>query len=546
MYAAKDRQEDVGPTLHLEEVSRRAQSSRVLQTLAGPPTPPRRKVGERAPTGGAGGHDVDQDGELPSGTELVGRYRLEETVGRGGMASVYRGRHIDIGNTVAIKVMSSEVAKLKGAVARFLTEARAVAAVQHPGVVRVTDFGELDCGRPFMVMEHLAGRDLDTLVCDRGPLAWDDLKPILIQVCNALGAAHEAGIVHRDVKPANIFVLVDAPEGQDVKVLDFGIAKVTDEMVRAEDDPQTQTNGWLVGTPDYMAPEQGGDGEIDQRADIYALGVTAFTCLTGQLPFPEAANPIAQIAKHMYETPPTLEEAGATVRSGVQELISRAMEKDPADRFQSMDEFRAAIEGLAAEEAPAAPRPARRYGFLAAAAALVVAGLGIVTGGEANAELAGLQASMLAAVVPGPANIERLAPVVDTIDEPKPLAASTAVVPEAPVAALVPAASELEPEADSEPEPEANSEPEPEQHLVPEATSGPNPKRYRRHRRAQRPQPEPTAVEPEPEPVRVTKPEPPTPEVPTLEAPTPEPTKADPVDQQDSVQEVGAIKNPYG
>jgi eukaryotic-like serine/threonine-protein kinase len=327
MSATGERPEDVVPTLHLDGPPRRDQHSRVLpsrvsQTLAGPPTPPRRKVGEQVPTTGAGGHDMNEDGELPSGTELLGRYRLEETVGRGGMASVYRGRHIDIGNSVAIKVMSSEVAKMKGAVARFLTEARAVAAVQHPGVVRVTDFGELDCGRPFMVMEHLAGRDLDTLVCDRGPLAWDDLKPILIQVCNALGAAHEAGIVHRDVKPANIFVLVDAPEGQDVKVLDFGIAKVTDEMVRADDDPLTQTNGCLVGTPDYMAPEQGREGEVDQRADIYALGVTAFTCLTGQPPFSEGSHPIAQIAKHIYETPPTLEEAGATVCPAFSHFIS--------------------------------------------------------------------------------------------------------------------------------------------------------------------------------------------------------------------------------
>ena len=118
------------------------------------------------PTASADEEEDEED--FPSGTEIAGRYRLEETVGRGGMASVYRGRHVDIGNTVALKVMHSTVSSMPGAAARFLTEARAVAAVQHPGVVRVTDFGELECGRPFMVMEHLVGRDLDTLICDRG------------------------------------------------------------------------------------------------------------------------------------------------------------------------------------------------------------------------------------------------------------------------------------------------------------------------------------------------------------------------------------------
>jgi len=541
----------------------------VSRTLAGPPTPPRRSPSEAL----AQPHPKPSvEADLPPGTEIVGRYRLEETVGRGGMASVYRGRHVDIGNTVAIKVMRSDVASVDGAAGRFLTEARAVAAVQHPGVVRVTDFGQLECGRTFMVMEHLVGRDLDTLVCDRGPLPWNELEPILTQACDALQAAHEAGIVHRDVKPANIFVLHDALEGRNVKVLDFGIAKVTDEMARGTNGPHTQTSGMLIGTPDYMAPEQGRYAEVDLRADIYALGVTAFTCLTGEPPFPDAAHPVEQIAKHMYETPPTLAEAGASVPEGVQALISRAMAKDPEARFQTMEEFRCAIEALrsgtredgavtlgdSGTDAPSTPsaeqdlafvaqqpEPARRFRSVAAVAALVVAGVGFVMTGGSTSLLPGSDIALAAVTPSAPTDVHADTTEVEPFPTPQlPALAKDETIDAEPIQeaservdsltvgtpGVTTSALEIGAVLQGETPPtepqteEPASEPEPE----------PKPKRARKRGRHARPDPAPAPSETVFE---------------HVEPPEPAPRAPDPVDPlpapERPTQEVGAIKNPY-
>jgi eukaryotic-like serine/threonine-protein kinase len=283
---------------------------------------------------------------LRPGAILLGRYRIDRELGRGGMAVVLAASHITIGAPVAVKVLHASTAAKRTAVDRFLTEARAIAAVQHPNVVRVSDYGELSDGRPFMVMEYLRGRDLARDLEGSAPLPWSTVKPILLQVCAALQAAHDVGIVHRDVKPQNIFLLDDGAPFTRVKVLDFGIAKVGDAL-RAEG--QEDEKSTFVGTPDYMAPEQSNGSEIDARADVYALGVTLYRALTGQLPF-VSEHWFHTVTQHMYRTPPRPRSINAAIPEQVEALILRALEKQPSERFASMAELAEAAEATPDED----------------------------------------------------------------------------------------------------------------------------------------------------------------------------------------------------
>lgn len=294
---------------------------------------------------------ANPDGNLlPLGMLVNGRYRIERVLGAGGMATVYLARHTEIGARLAIKVLHRSLAENTSAAEHFLNEARGVSRIQHPHVVAVSDYGKLDDGVPYMVMEYLNGEDLESILTRDGPLPWSRVRTIARQICEALGAAHLQGVVHRDVKPQNCLRQEHAQFGDFIKVLDFGIAQVGE-------DAQLSSSRWartprsIVGTPEYMAPEVGAGGEVDHRADVYSLGVTLFSLLTGRLPF-ESKDAWEQIEQHQTVDPPAPSAVAppeVLIDPRVDALVLRAMAKKPSDRYPSMASFAEAIDAIPAQ-----------------------------------------------------------------------------------------------------------------------------------------------------------------------------------------------------
>jgi len=321
--------------------------------------------------------------QLAPGRLVNRRYKVEKILGSGGMATVYLARHIEIGAPLAIKVLHPSLSAIPMATEHFLNEARGVSRIQHPHVVAVSDYGTLDDGVPYMVMEYLNGEDLETLLTREGPLPWPRVRVIARQLCGALGAAHLQGVVHRDVKPQNC-LRQDHPQfGDFIKVLDFGIAQVGDDAARSGS-AWSLTPKAIVGTPEYLAPEIGLGVEVDHRADIYSLGVTLFALVTGRLPF-EAKDPWDQIEQHRTvpaPAPSSVVPPEVVLDPRVDAVILRALAKKPAERYASMAAFADAIESVQAlpttlDLAPvpvAAPPVQRKRVVLAVAAASLAAG----------------------------------------------------------------------------------------------------------------------------------------------------------------------------
>lgn len=274
-----------------------------------------------------------------TGSVLLGRYQILRPLGVGGMGTVYLCEHTTILKKFAVKVLSAELSQRPDHVDRFLREARASSMISHTNVVEITDFGQTPGGAPFFVMEYLQGEDLSDTLAREGKLPWRRAKQMMLQICAALQAAHDQGIVHRDMKPGNV-LRVEQPGNQDfVKVLDFGIAKVTSSEI--EDKNLTQS-GTVIGTPEYMSPEQGWGNPVDHRGDIYATGVILFELLAGKVPF--SGNSLMEILnRHMYEVP-DVDAAG--IPEDVGRIILKAMQKDRELRFQSMQEFINALEAI--------------------------------------------------------------------------------------------------------------------------------------------------------------------------------------------------------
>jgi serine/threonine-protein kinase len=282
-------------------------------------------------------------------TTLAGRYLLLERIAVGGMGEVWRAQDEVLSRIVAVKVLKAEYAADPSFLRRFRAEARHTAGLSHPGIANVFDYGEADASdggdRPYLVMEYVDGEPLSVVLGREGRLASDRALDIVGQTGLALQAAHEAGVVHRDVKPGNLLI---RPDGV-VKVTDFGIARAVDSA------PVTQT-GFVVGTAAYLSPEQAAGKPVTPASDIYALGVVAYECLAGRRPFDDA-SPVAVAMAHMNTTPPTLPK---DVPPLVADFVTRALDKDPARRQSSAGDFGRTALALAAsmrdtEVSPAAP-----------------------------------------------------------------------------------------------------------------------------------------------------------------------------------------------
>ncbi len=278
-----------------------------------------------------------------SGTLLLERYRLLKKLGEGGMGTVYLAEHVTIRKRCAIKLLNPEFAHKQELVDRFLQEAQAASMIAHENVVEITDYGSAPNGSVFFVMEMLIGEDLSETIKRDAPLPWSRVAPIALQICRALAAAHAKGIVHRDMKPENCFRVERHGNSDFIKVLDFGIAKVSSDDPNGTGGRLTST-GMIFGTPTYMSPEQAQGQRVDLRSDIYALGVILFELLTGKVPF-SADNFMGILTKHMFDDPPAPSAAapGVAIDPEVEAIVLKALQKDRAYRFQSMDELAAAI-----------------------------------------------------------------------------------------------------------------------------------------------------------------------------------------------------------
>lgn len=284
----------------------------------------------------ADGVVLEQTEDTLIGKTLAAKYRIDERLSVGGMGTVYRGTHVLMDKTVAIKVLRPALAADEKIVARFSREARAASRISHPHALSVTDFGEAEDGIVFLVMEYLNGKTLKETIRDDGPMPLVRVVEIIRQVGGALDAAHAQGVVHRDLKSDNI-MLLNANGTDYAKVLDFGIAKIKEP----EDgfDPGLTAPDLVIGTPQYMSPEQCSQApNIDARTDLYSLGVIIYEMLVGHVPFTGDSS-TAVMMKHLQEPAPSVLNERPDLPAAVSHVVSRAMAKLPENRYQSVSEL---------------------------------------------------------------------------------------------------------------------------------------------------------------------------------------------------------------
>jgi serine/threonine protein kinase len=281
-------------------------------------------------------------------------YRTLGYLGRGGMALVLEAEHLPLGRRVVVKLLHEQLTTDPQLVDRLRVEARSLALVQHPNVVAVCDFGCTPCGRPFLVTELLGGRTLGAELRERGAFPVAEAIAVLLQVLAGLDAAHRRGIVHRDVKPENIFLCQEqGPMGPLVKVLDFGIAKV---RARGLMPAYPTAEGCLMGSPRYIAPEQARCQKIDARTDVYAAGLVLYALLTGRAPFEQHRDALLLLTAHVLEElPPASSAAPQPIPAALDRIVAQAIAKRPEDRFQSASAFAAALVSVVGPPAVRAP-----------------------------------------------------------------------------------------------------------------------------------------------------------------------------------------------
>jgi serine/threonine-protein kinase len=269
------------------------------------------------------------DGKLRPGA-FVGEYQIGHLLGAGGMGVVYAGTHPEIGKRVAIKVLGPHAAQHPDLIRRFKEEARAVNKIRHPNIIDIFAFNQLPDGRHYFVMEYLEGESL-TARLERGEMEFSEMRRLLGQICSALEAAHEEGVIHRDLKPDNIWVATQHRSESRIKLLDFGIAKLSDHPPNVK----TTQAGVSLGTPHYMPPEQGLGRPVDHRADIYALGVVLYQIFAGALPF-DGATTHEIVLKHVTEAPRRPSSHRPIAPAAMERIILDCLEKSPERRPQSV------------------------------------------------------------------------------------------------------------------------------------------------------------------------------------------------------------------
>jgi serine/threonine-protein kinase len=352
--------------------------------------------------------------------EAVGNYTITAPLGSGTMGVVFRAEHVRIARTAAIKVLNPELARNTEALQRFFTEARATSLIRHRGIVDVFDCGVDATGRPYIVMEHLVGETLADRLRRTPCLPWTAACGIARQVADAIAAAHDNGIVHRDLKPDNVFLVRDPADPESasaVKVLDFGIAKLL-----AADAAKLTMRGMVLGTPEYMAPEQcGGEEEVDARADIYALGCILFEMLTGEPPFIAESVP-ELFAAHMFRAAPSIGERVEGLPAWLADLVMGLLAKERGDRPASMRDVARALADGTKPDLPARRAVTPRWGAHTIAIAVAIVGV----------------SALVAAVWDAGASSRRPAIAVP-VSAPDPIT-PVVVAPVAPVAPIAPAA----------------------------------------------------------------------------------------------------------
>ncbi len=290
------------------------------------------------------------------------KYRLLRLIGQGGMGSVYEAEHVVLHTKVALKLIKDDYASSPEAFQRFLREAQAAGAIGHPNITKVHDFGAEDDGPVYAVMELLRGKSLEALLRQRGRLAPEPAVAVILQVLSALHAAHKAGIIHRDLKPDNVFVSVDSRGREEVKLLDFGVAK----FIHPENAGLGLTKtGTILGTPHYLAPEQArGNKDIDRRIDIWSTGVMLYEILSGHLPF-DGENYNEVLSAVLLETPAPLTQVAPHVSEGLAEVVHKALSKKRDERYASVAEMMEALMPFAGEydeEGDSIVTPVRPFG----------------------------------------------------------------------------------------------------------------------------------------------------------------------------------------
>ena len=321
------------------------------------------------PTDGTG--LTGQADDDPRVGTLVDRYRLVSRLGEGGMGIVYRAEHTVIGRPVALKLLHPSLITVPEAVDRFFREARAAGEVPTEHIVAVTDSGRTDDGTNFLVMELLSGHSLQAALEQEGSLDPARTIHIALQIAEALQAAHARGVVHRDLKPANVQLVERGSDPDFVKLLDFGVAKITESNIKL-----TQT-GMIVGSPAYMSPEQASGKTVDHRTDIYAFGVILFEMLTGRIPFPgKSATEI--LLGHVSAPPPSPRNINPAIPPPLESIILACLAKDPGDRPQTMDELRGQL--VACQAKSTGQMPASLTQALETTLPLIGTGTGVAVG----------------------------------------------------------------------------------------------------------------------------------------------------------------------
>jgi len=292
-----------------------------------------------------------------------GEYRIVERIGTGGMGAVYKAEQPNMNRFVAVKVLHSRFLSRSDLVSRFRREARAMSQLCHPNTARVYKYGQLEDDSCYFVMEYMTGMNLVQEVRARGPIEPDRCINIMVQVCGALEEAHQAGIIHRDLKPENIFLTNQGGTVDFPKVLDFGLAKVSEKQIGTKSVLNLTQQGAIFGTPEFMSPEQTLGAPLDRRSDVYSLGLIMYEALTGKLPFD--ATEKRQIMKAQVQEKPiplSKRTKGMVFPSKLEAVLAKALAKDPAERYPSATIFAEALKGclsskLATSAAIAVPTP---------------------------------------------------------------------------------------------------------------------------------------------------------------------------------------------